>query len=248
LSKKVEPSTKTVDEFYAKANDFAVSAVDYDAFKKLADEKGIFIVTKDGLLPNDRQVNDLSNSREMVQWAYNQDRKLKEVSKVFDFDGNYVVASLTGLKDKGIPTFDQLKDVLKPLAIREKKGEMFSKQFTDAMAGVSSIDQLGAKMNLPADTNAAITFSSYAIPNHGYEPKVIGRALGSSINKLSKPIVGINGVFVLQVSSITPGVVPTDWKDAKSQVVQSLAGRVDSGVYTAILKKGNVEDKRYRFF
>jgi peptidyl-prolyl cis-trans isomerase D len=248
LSKKVEPSTKTVDEFYAKANDFAVSAVDYDAFKKIADEKGIFIVSKDGLLPNDRQVNDLSNSREMVQWAYNQDRKMKEVSKVFDFDGNYVVASLTGIKDKGIPTFDQLKDVLKPLAIREKKGEMFSKQFTDAMAGVASIDQLGAKMNLPADTNAAITFSSYAIPNHGYEPKVIGRALGSPINKLSKPIVGINGVFVMQVSSITPGVAPTDWKDAKSQVVQSLAGRVDNGVYTAILKKGNVEDKRYRFF
>ncbi len=248
LSKKVEPSTKTVDEFYAKANDFAVSAVDYDAFKKIADEKGIFIVSKDGLLPNDRQVNDLSNSREMVQWAYNQDRKLKEVSKVFDFDGNYVVASLTGLKDKGIPTFDQLKDVLKPLAIREKKGEMFSKQFTDAMAGVTTIDQLGAKMKLPADTNAAITFSSYAIPNHGYEPKVIGRALGSPLNKLSKPIVGINGVFVMQVSSITPGVAPKEWKDAKNQVVQTLAGRVDSGVYTAILKKGNVDDKRYRFF
>jgi peptidyl-prolyl cis-trans isomerase D len=205
-------------------------------------------VSKDGLMPNERQVNDLSNSREMVQWAYNQDRKLKEVSKVFDFDGNYVVASLTGIKDKGIPTFDQLKDVLKPLAIREKKGEMFSKQFTDAMAGVVSIDQLGAKMNLPADTNALITFSSYAIPNHGYEPKVIGRALGSSLNKITKPIVGINGVFVMQVSSITPGVAPTDWKDAKSQVVQSLSGRVDNGVYSAILKKGNVDDKRYRFF
>jgi hypothetical protein len=50
------------------------------------------------------------------------------------------------------------------------------------------------------------------------------------------------------VSSLTPGVAPTDWKDAKNQVVQSLAGRVDSGVYTAILKKGNVDDKRYRFF
>ena len=248
VSKKVEPSTKTVDEFYAKANDFAVSAVDYDAFKKIADEKSMYIVSKDGLMPNERQVNDLSNSRELVQWAYNPDRKLKEVSKVFDFDGSYVVASLTGIKDKGIPTFDQLKEVLKPLAIREKKGEMFSKQFTDAMAGVSNIDQLGAKMNLPADTNALITFSSYSIPNYGYEPKVIGRALGSPINKLSKPIVGSNGVFVLQVSSLTPGVTPTDWKDAKSQVVQSLTGRVDNGVYSAILKKGNVDDKRYRFF
>lgn len=248
LTKKIEPSTKTVDEFYAKANDFAVSSTDYDAFKKLADEKGVFIVSKEGLLPNDRQVNDLTNSREMVQWAYNSERELKEVSKVFDFDGKYVVASLTGIKDKGIPTFDQMKDVLKPLAIREKKGEMFTKQFTDAMAGVSGIDQLGTKMNAPADTNTSITFSSYSIPNYGYEPKVIGRAMASPLNKLSKPIVGINGVFVIQVSSITPGVAPKDWKESKSQVAQSLTGRVDNGVYSAILKKGNVEDKRYRFF
>ena len=248
LGKKIEPSTRTVDEYYAKANDFAVSAQDYDTFKKQSEEKGLFIVSYDKLLPNDRQVNDLTNSREMVQWAYNPERELKEVSKVFDFDGKYVVAALTGIKDKGIPTFDQVKENVKPLAIREKKGEMFSKQFTDAMAGVASIDQLSAKMSLPADSGSTITFSSYAIPNYGYEPKVIGRAFASPLNKLSKPVVGSGGVFVFVVSSVTPGVAPTEWKDTKNQVAQSMAGRVDNGVYTALLKKGNVEDKRYRFF
>ena len=248
LGKKIEPSSRTIDEFYAKANDFAVSAQDYDAFKKQAQEKGLFIVTNEKMLPNDRQVNDLTNSREMVQWAYNPEREMNEVSKVFDFDGRYVVAVLTGKKDKGIPTFDQMKESLKPLAIREKKGEMFSKQFTDAMAGATSIDALGAKMSLPADSAGFITFSSYSIPNHGYEPKVIGRAFATPLNKLSKPIVGNSGVYVMVVNAITPTPAPTDWKDAKAQTTQTFTGRVENGVYNALMKKGNVEDKRYRFF
>ncbi len=248
LSKKIEPSTRTVDEFYAKANDFAVTAQDYDAFKKEADTKGMFIVSYDRLLPNDRQVNDLTNSREMVQWAYNPERELKDVSKVFDIEGKYVVAALTGIKDKGIPTFDQLKESIKPMAIREKKGENFSKDFNAAMTGVTDIDQLSAKMKLNADSAGAITFSSYSVPNYGYEPKVIGRSFSTPVNKLSKPIIGNTGVYVIVVKSVTPGVLPTDLKDTKSQVLQSIVGRVDNGVNTALMKKGNVEDKRYRFF
>jgi peptidyl-prolyl cis-trans isomerase D len=77
---------------------------------------------------------------------------------------------------------------------------------------------------------------------------VIGRAFASPLNKLSKPIVGNSGVYVMVVNAITPVPAPADWKDTKSQVTQSFTGRVENGVYNALMKKGNVEDKRYRFF
>ncbi len=249
LSKKIEPSTRTVDEYYAKANDFAVAAQDYDAFKKQAEEKGMFIVSYDRLLPNDRQVNDLTNSREMVQWAYNPERALKEVSKVFDIEGRYVVASLTGIKNKGIPPFDQLKETLKPLAIREKKAATFTKEFSDAMAGATTIEALAGKMNLQLDTvDATLTFSTNSIPMFGFEPQVIGRTFSLPVKKLSKPIKGNTGVFVVVVNSITPGVLPTDLTETRKQYAQSMSGRVENSVYNALIKKGNVEDKRYRFF
>ena len=81
-----------------------------------------------------------------------------------------------------------------------------------------------------------------------YEPQVIGKTFSLPAKKLSKPIKGNTGVFVVIVNSITPGVLPTDLAETQKQYAQTMAGRVENSVYTALIKKGNVEDKRYRFF
>jgi len=249
LTKKVEASSTTIDKVYADANDFAVNSADFPAMKKLADSKKMFLVKYDNLRPNDRQMNDLSNSREIVQWAYNEDTDLNAVSKVFDIDGKYVVASLTGIKDKGIPTFDQMKESLEPLAKKAKKTESFTKEFTAALASSKTIDDVAAKLKLTAEPQASTQFSSYSLQNHGFEPKVLGTLASSKMNVLSKPIAGTNGVYIIIVESTNEqSPAPADYKQQKQQIATQLQGRTDNAVYGAILKKGNVEDKRYRFF
>ncbi len=249
ITKKIEPSSATIDKVYAEANDFAVNSTDFPAMKKLADSKKMFLVKYDNLRPNDRQMNDLTNSREIVQWAYNDDTELNAVSKVFDIDGKYVIASLTGIKDKGIPTFDQMKESLEPLAKKAQKIEKFTKEFNTALASSKTIDDLATKLKLTAEPQASAQFGSYSLQNHGFEPKVIGTLVSSKLNKISKPIAGTNGVYVIIVESTNDqSPAPTDYKQQKQQLASQLQGRTDNAVYSAILKKGNVEDKRYRFF
>jgi peptidyl-prolyl cis-trans isomerase D len=78
---------------------------------------------------------------------------------------------------------------------------------------------------------------------------VIGTLVSSKLNKISKPIAGTNGVYVIIVESTNDqSPAPTDYKQQKQQLASQLQGRTDNAVYSAILKKGNVEDKRYRFF
>jgi peptidyl-prolyl cis-trans isomerase D len=249
LAKNVEPSTKTVDQLYAQANDFAVNSQNYDAFKKLAEEKNYFIVKFPNLRPNDRQVNDLANSRELVQWAYNPDRELNEVSTVFDFDNKYAVAVLTGIKDKGFPSFDQVKEDVEPLAKKEKKADKFSAEFEAAIKTSKNIDDLGTKMKLTAEPRQTMTFGAYSAPVHGFEPKLIGSVVTGKLNKISKPVRGLQGVYVYAVDSIPAApAIPKDLKEQKKTISSSAQSRVDMGVYNALLKKGNVDDRRYRFF
>jgi peptidyl-prolyl cis-trans isomerase D len=248
INRNIEPSSKTIDEYYAKANDFAVSSQNYEAFKEQAKSRSLFIVNFENVKPSDRQVNDLANSREMVQWMYNPERSVNDISKVFDFDGKYVVAALTGMRDKGIPPFDQLKEAIKPLAIREKKAEKFRAEFEKALAGTTSIDELGTKMGSAAN-RSSMTFSAYSIPAIGNEPVVIGKSFAITPNKLSEPIKGKSGMYVILVESVVKNAdLPADLKEQKQSLVSSLTGRVDSNVNAALVKTAKVEDMRYKFF
>ena len=247
ISRPVEASNKTNEAVFNSANDFAVTAENYEAFKKKADEKKIFIVKANSIRPTDRQVNDLANSRELVTWAFNEETDLNSVTKVLELDGKYVVAALTGKRDKGVPPLDQVKEDIEPLVKRMKKGEIFEKEL--ALAGATTIDAFAARVKLNVDAPNSVNFASYSLPNYGYEPKLAGTIPYSKINVLNGPVRGNAGVFVYVVETITEAPPMTgDIKDLKRQLIGSSQGRVDMGVYTSLQKKAGVEDKRYRFF
>jgi peptidyl-prolyl cis-trans isomerase D len=247
ISRPVEASNKTNEAVFNSANDFAVTAENYEAFKKKADEKKIFIVKANSIRPTDRQVNDLANSRELVTWAFNEETDLNTVTKVLELDGKYVVAALTGKRDKGVPPLDQVKEDIEPLVKRMKKGEIFEKEL--ALAGATTIDAFAARVKLNVDAPNSVNFASYSLPNYGYEPKLAGTIPYSKINVLNGPVRGNAGVFVYVVETITEAPPMTgDIKDLKRQLIGSSQGRVDMGVYTSLQKKAGVEDKRYRFF
>jgi peptidyl-prolyl cis-trans isomerase D len=247
ISRPVEASNKTNEAVFNSANDFAVTAENYEAFKKKADEKKIFIVKANSIRPTDRQVNDLANSRELVTWAFNEETDLNTVTKVLELDGKYVVAALTGKRDKGVPPLDQVKEDIEPLVKRMKKGEIFEKEL--ALAGATTIDAFAARVKLNVDAPNSVNFASYSLPNYGYEPKLAGTIPYSKINVLNGPVRGNAGVFVYVVETITEAPPMTgDIKELKRQLIGSSQGRVDMGVYTSLQKKAGVEDKRYRFF
>lgn len=247
LTRPVEASSKTNEAVFAKANDFAVNAETYDAFKKASDEQKLFVVKAQNVRPSDRQVNDLPASRELVTWAFNEETEVNAVSKVMEFDGKYVVAALTGVRSKGIPTLEQVKEEIEPMVKRDKKAEQFEKEMNPA--GMSSIDALASKLGLVADSAQTVTFGSFSVPGYGFEPKLVGAIPYAKTNILSQPVRGRMGVFVYVTQSITEApAAPSDLSSMKKQLANNTQNRVDMGVYNSLLKKANVEDKRYRYF
>ena len=247
LVKPIEASVKTNEAVFAQANDFAVTSETNEAFQKNSKEKNLFVVKAPTIRPTDRNVNDLNNSRELVNWAFNEATQINDVSKVMEFDGKYVVAALTGKRDKGIPTLEQIKDDLEGPVKREKKADQFAKEMQPS--GATSIDALAMRLKLTADAQSTVTFGSYSVPNYGYEPKLIGTISASKAAKLSEPVRGNSGVYVYVVETVTEAPAPpADLKEYKKSLAANLQGRVDNGVYSSMLKKAKVDDKRYRYF
>ncbi len=247
VTRPVEASSKTNEAVFAKANDFAVNSENYEAFKKTSEAQKLFVVKAPSVRPSDRQVNDLAASRELVTWAFNDETEVNAVSKVMEFEGKYVVAALTGVRNKGIPPMEQIKEEMEPMVKREKKADQFEKEMS--VAGITSIDALAGKLNIAADTVQTVSFGSFSIPGYGFEPKLVGAIPYAKANVLSKPVRGRMGVYVYVTQSVTEAPpVPTDLSGMKKQLASNSQNRVDMGVYNSLLKKANVEDKRYRFF
>lgn len=245
VERQVSPSSETVQAAYNSANRFVADCKSYEDFNKKVMETKLNKRVASRLRSTERNITGLTKPREIIRWAF--DAKKGEVSKVFDLKDQFVVAVVTGVREKGIAPLEQVKSDVEYLVKREKKGEILAKKMSDALSGVSSIDQLAQKLGTqPADAND-IAFSSYIVPNVGIEPALIAAATSVKPNVVSKPVIGMNGVYVIQQTGKT--VDPAFSLESEKVRINSMnAQRAVYQAYEVFRKAADITDNRYRFY
>jgi len=246
VDREVAPSTKTMQDAFAKASAFAGKNTTKESFdKSVADEKlnkmqGMSI---DALA---RQVSGLDNARSLVRWVY--ESKKGDVSKVIELNNKYVVACVTNIKEKGIATLDAVRKQVEAEAIKAKKAEKFLADINSKVGSATSIDQYASKLGLPIDTAKNMTFASPYVPKAGRELELIGTMSATANGKLVKPMKGENGVIIAQMISVTEATKIADYKQALNQVSQQLSSRVDYEMFEALKEKADIVDNRATFY
>lgn len=245
VERQVSPSSETVQAAYNSANRFVADCKSYEDFNKKVMETKQNKRVASRLRSTERNITGLTKPREIIRWAF--DAKKGEVSKVFDLKDQFVVAVVTGVREKGIAPLEQVKSDVEYYVKREKKGEILAKKMSDALNGVSSIDQLAQKLGTqPADAND-IAFSSYIVPNVGIEPALIAAATSVKPNVVSKPVIGTNGVYVIQQTGKT--VDPAFSLESEKVRINSMnAQRAVYQAYEVFRKAADITDNRYRFY
>lgn len=240
LSKEIIPSPETERNIYGNATNFASS--NQDQAKFLEAGKKLNAKTVESLKKDDFQVQGLGSARELVKWAFNA--KKGDVSSIFTVDKKHVVALLEQVRAAGLPDVDAVRDMVKPEVVREKKFEILAKKATDAKA--NSIDELASKLGKPVGDATHVSFASPAL-NNAYEPKVVGAALATAKGKLSVPVKGNEGVYVVQTINVQEPAKQTDYSVYSFQMSQQLQGK--SRYANEVQKKlAKVDDNRFDFF
>ncbi len=244
LVKKVEPSAKTIQNIFTKANEFANKFNTSDSFDKGIKDQNLTKLTEQNIQENNRQVGGFENSRELIRWSFKA--KAGEVSKAFDFGNAYVVAKVTDIREKGTSTIEQVKEQLTAEARKDKKALMFIDQLTKA--GSSNIDAIASKvkqMVMPAEN---ISFASPFLGNAGFEGAVVGNLMTLKPGQISKPIKGNSGVYVIVVNNFNETTLPKEFKESANQIKQQLQGRAQYEVENALKEKADITDHRGRFY
>ncbi len=247
LTQDIEPSRETIQVEYSRASRFAQRIKSMETFEAELEKEGMagseVIVNKDMYT-----VQSLQDGREIVRWAMNEDTEPGVTSRMFEFPDKYqyVVCIVKSRRVKGIWELDdELKGILEPLVMREKKHEMIAGDMKKT--GSKDLYRIAEKMNLKVDT-ATISYNMSNLIGWGPEVSVIGTAFGLPKGKVTEPIKGVISSFMILVDEKNIALEPENLMDQKMNEERLFSQLVQQNFDRALEKAANITDNRLLWY
>lgn len=246
VERDITPSDETQNEAYRRADLFASSVSGLNEFKEKAAEEKLTVYNAEDVGTNASRVNTLSDARQIVLWLF-RDASKGKVSDVFDVQTSYVVAVMTKDTEEGYRSFEDVKEEITPLVKNKLKGQ----KIAEKLKGLSgTIDEIAAAYGEDASVNSSsdLKLNSNSLPGVGIDPIAVGKAFALESGKRSEPIIGQNGVLLIQNENKTIAPELGDYSMFKNQKLQTLNSQTGLNIAEALKKGANIEDKRYLFY
>ena len=249
LIKAIKPSDKTENEIYTKATKFIqqVQGKSFNDFTNIAKKGNYQFFNPKEVGRFQGQLPGLATDKdeEIIAWAFNKKRE-KGDTDIFTVDGtgDRIVAYVNGIQKAGTADPEAVRDQIEPII----KNKILAKQISDKItaAKATSLDQI-AKLFATTKQGAQVNMLSPQVAG-AMEPKVAGAAFGVAKGKVSNPIEGMTGVYVLVKKSETINKQPGDVK----QITQAIASQNSQQFGQAFLKSlqdnAKIEDYRIEVY
>lgn len=267
LVHKVVPGKHTYQQVFNEASSFATSAheqrpgwfaslseakvKDYVTrtqknFDSIATAKSITLQSANDLEEREDNIRGLENSREVIRWAFGA--QVGDVSSVFELNDMFVVALLKEVQesDGTYADWTAVKRELYDEVLKEKKAAALIAKFQEAAAGATSIDAVASKLGEGVKRASGVTYSSYSFGSEGYEPALIGVAATLPTGKMTKPVRGNQGVYLLQAENVTDNSSAQTFDVKEMRTEQSR--RISYNAYNALEQMAKIEDRRGKFY
>ena len=197
---------------------------------------------------NDYQVGQLQDARGLVKWVF--EAKKGDVSEPFNINDQFVVVTVDKVQEEGTQDAKTARSMVEGVIRNKKKAEAIIKTL-GANPTLESAANAYKQQVLTAGADSSITFNSQIIPNLGQEPKVIGASFNAANQtKVSAPIEGNTGVFVIKVNSI--GEKPADTPEAeaqrKIQQTTNLRNEAAAGWLEGLKNQATIKDNRSKYY
>ncbi len=247
IDRTVEPSSETFHSYYTKAAQFARTLLDSDttSFDDLV-TANTSLVKRDQtkVLPSTQNISGLENSRSMVKWMSNA--SLGQVSEVFEFSNNYVVATLTKINTEGDIPLEDLKEEIESKVRKEKKGKMIVEKIN--ASSFTTLIELATKMKSQVLTATNTTFLSNQIQNLGIEPDLVGVVCAAEKDVITEPVIGRNSIFVIKVLNKNEEISNGDFSQQQQQLSKTLQQNAAFSAYNVLKENAEIVDNRNDFY
>ncbi|WP_406682902.1 SurA N-terminal domain-containing protein [Seonamhaeicola sp. MEBiC1930] len=237
IAREIEPSEETTAKIFRDASKFEIGAGDTD-FEELAKESNFTVRPVNGIKALDESIPGVGNQRQIVRWAFEDDANIGDVKR-FNIPGGYVVAQLVAQHKAGLMSVDDATAQVLPTLKKEKKAEIIRDRVS-----VSTLEDLATAESTTVRTASAINMKNPTISGAGREPLVVGTAFGLNEGETSSLVDGEKGVYMIQVTKVTPAVELDNYQAAANRIEQQKSLTVNSKLFNALKEASEIEDNR----
>lgn len=177
----------------------------------------------------------------ILKLAYSDEAKLGDLTTAPIKDKErYIIAMLSSIREKGVPTFEDVELAMKRDLIEERK----AKRFTNQLLKDKSLTAMAKRANSEV-MKGEVTFANPQIPGAGYEAEVIGALFsGLKDGQRTLPLKGKMGVYVIRIDKTIKAPTAANYKIEKEQLLTTVRGSLQGQVLSALKKKAEVMDNR----
>jgi peptidyl-prolyl cis-trans isomerase D len=249
MSKEILSSDETINAASVAATKLSGEAKDAQTFNTYVSKNGLNEVNiAEPLKQNDYQLGNLHDARQIVKWAFGA--KEGDVSEAFSVGDQFVVAIVTKVILEGLPDSQTARPTVEAIVRNIKKADAITKKLGTTPTLESAAAAYGKSIET-AGADSSLTFNSQIVNGVGQEPKLIGASFNKAYQTaVSAPIVGLNGVYVIKISSLgtksqdTPEVLAQ--KDADNE--KNLMQQKSYGWFDALKKTATIKDERSKIY
>ncbi len=241
VAQKLEPSEVTSDKVFTQATKFEMDAAGND-FEKVAKSMKLTVTPAVSVKAMDENFGALGNQRAIVRWAFEADTKVGSVKRFEIANVGHVIATVKNIDDSGFAPIDQVRPFIETKLKNVKKAEMLKAK----MAG-SSLEAIAKATGGKVEQAVNVTLDNPVLNGGvGQEPRVVGSAFALAANKVSAPIEGNTGVYVVKTTSIVKAPAVKDVAPYVAKVKAQSAGDVNR-VLPALKDIADIKDNRRQF-
>ena len=244
ISKKLIPSEATSNLVFTEATQFELDVQKTD-FQELASLKNYTVREINDVKILDESLPILGAQRQIVRWAFEEDRQPADVKRFALSSGGYIIAQVTYVKEAGLPDVEEIKATVSSLVIKEKKQALLLKQMADDYI---SLDEVANQFEQTVSAAKAVNRFTSMLSGAANEPDVIGTCFSLEQGSISRPIIGNSGVFVVQLKTKTAAEDLSNYAGYKASLLNVTKQNTQSKVAEALRKTFELTDNRSQYY
>jgi peptidyl-prolyl cis-trans isomerase D len=240
VAQKIEPSEATSDKIFTQATQFEMDAANKD-FAQLAKEMKLTVASPVTVTGMEENFASLGNQRAIIRWAFEDDSKVGAIKRFELANIGHVIARVKSIDDSGLVPVSQARAYVEPILKNKKKAELIKEKMTG-----SSLEAIAKANAAKVEQAANITMENPVFGLVGAEPKVVGTAFALTANKVSAPIEGVTGVYVVKNLSTVKAPALKNHTAYVAKLKQQTAN--DAGrILPALKANATIKDNRSKF-